>query len=230
MNTPKHALYAFLAVFLLVLTPFVTACSETDEDTTIEWTDWAARNEAYFLEQMATARAAIAQAQAAYGDQWEAHCDWRVYKNYRLAVDDPGTAFDSICVQIVNRGTGSGCPLYTDSVRINYRGSLMPNPLSEAEVYRKGYVFAFSGPSRDFDDVFSPVSASPQMFRVSELVQGFGTALMYMHIGDLWRVYIPANLGYGTTGQTYIPASSTLIYEIELKAYYRAGTTPPEWH
>ena len=68
------------------------------------------------------------------------------------------------------------------------------------------------------------------MFRVSEVVQGFGTALMYMHIGDLWRVYVPANLGYGTTGQTYIPASSTLVYEIELKAYYRAGTTPPEWH
>ena len=105
MNTPKHALYAFLAVFLLVLTPFVTACSETDEDTTIEWTDWAIRNEAYFRQQMATARAAIAQAQATYGDQWEAHCDWRVYKNYRLAVDDPGTAFDSICVQIINRGT-----------------------------------------------------------------------------------------------------------------------------
>ena len=106
----------------------------------------------------------------------------------------------------------------------------MPNPLSEAEVYRNGYVFGFSGPSRDYHDVFDPVSAAPQMFRVSEVVQGFGTALMYMHIGDLWRVYVPANLGYGTTGQTYIPASSTLIYEIELKAYYRAGTTPPEWH
>ena len=78
--TTKHALRALMGACLLALAPLLAACSETDEDTTIEWTDWAIRNEAYFLEQMATARAAIAQAQATYGDQWEAHCDWRVYK------------------------------------------------------------------------------------------------------------------------------------------------------
>ncbi len=215
-------------VWTLVVLPLVVACSETDE-IDVEWTDWAARNEAYFADKMLQARTAIAEAQATYGDQWEDHCGWRVYKNNRLATDQAGSATDSICVEILTRGTGSGCPLYTDSVRVNYRGTLMPNELATTQVYRDGYVFAYSGYSREFDDVFNPVTARPYTMLVSGMTQGFATALQYMHIGDLWRIYVPANLAYGTTAQTYIPASSTLTFEIQLMAYYRAGVTPPTW-
>jgi FKBP-type peptidyl-prolyl cis-trans isomerase FkpA len=34
--------------------------------------------------------------------------------------------------------------------------------------------------------------------------------------GSKWEVYIPSELAYGEGGQGPIPASSTLIFEIEL--------------
>ena len=135
-----------LDLFLLLVfaLPALTAC-DNSEDTDAQWTGWKERNEAYFDEKMRTARAAIADAQALYGDDWETHCAWRVYKDYSLAADQPGTATDSVCVEIVRNGTGSGCPIFTDSVRVNYRGMLIPNELAETQVYRDGYVFSYTG-------------------------------------------------------------------------------------
>lgn len=219
-----------LDLFLLLVfaLPALTAC-DNSEDTDAQWTGWKERNEAYFDEKMRTARAAIADARAAYGDDWETHCAWRVYKDYSLAADQPGTATDSVCVEIVRNGTGSGCPIFTDSVRVNYRGMLIPNELAETQVYRDGYVFSYTGISKDFDDVFNPETAMPAMMYVGSLTTGLCTAVQYMHIGDLWRVYAPASLGYGSTEHNVIPAWSTLVFEIELKAYYHAGVVPPVW-
>ena len=51
---------------------------------------------------------------------------------------------------------------------------------------------------------------------VVRLRQGFVTALLHMHSGDRWRVYIPYQLGYNTTEKTGIPAYSTLIFDLAL--------------
>jgi FKBP-type peptidyl-prolyl cis-trans isomerase len=51
----------------------------------------------------------------------------------------------------------------------------------------------------------------------TKVIEGWSLALENMHVGDKWRVYIPYNLGYGSTGTTDIPAYSTLIFEIYLK-------------
>jgi len=63
----------------------------------------------------------------------------------------------------------------------------------------------------------------------SKSVDGFTTAVMNMHIGDRWKVYIPYQLGYGTStpSNSTIPAYSTLIFDITLVAYSRAGTHIP---
>ena len=66
--------------------------------------------------------------------------------------------------------------------------------------------------------------------RPSTAVKGFGTAMQNMHVGDRWRVYIPAELAYGSTSTSAIPAHSTLIFELELLAYYRKGTGVPSWN
>ena len=50
---------------------------------------------------------------------------------------------------------------------------------------------------------------------------GESTALQHMHIGDRWRIYIPARLAYGDTGTTSIPAGSMLIVEMRLREYHR---------
>lgn len=67
-----------------------------------------------------------------------------------------------------------------------------------------------------FDDAFE--RNYPESFRVYELIGGFQMALLSMHIGDRWMVYIPADMGYGNRNAGEIPANSTLIFEILLIA------------
>lgn len=51
------------------------------------------------------------------------------------------------------------------------------------------------------------------------VVEGWNIVLENMRVGDKWKVYIPYNLGYGSTGNTSgdIPGYSTLIFDLELK-------------
>lgn len=67
-----------------------------------------------------------------------------------------------------------------------------------------------------FDDAFE--RDYPETFRVYELINGFQIALMNMHVGDRWIVYIPAEQGYGSRNAGDIPGNSTLIFEIKLIA------------
>lgn len=213
----KHIIYLFM--LLLPLTA-LTACEDNaGKNDNSEFTDnWPARNATYFNERMAEAKAAIAEAQAQYGDQWESHCAWRVFRSYAKPASGP-TA-DSICAKVVESGTGSGYPLYTDSVKVNYMGRLMPTAS-----YTDGLLFDHSGIYESADAVFSPDFSRPTTLAVSGVVEGFGTALMHMRIGDRWIVYIPQELGYAGTAKTSIPAYSTLVFEMQLKAFYRAGTS-----
>ncbi len=221
--------YAALVSFLVLCGFGFAACSETDTVEDTKYLDWSARNDEAFLNALNEAKSAIAGAKTAYGDNWEEHCDWRVFRTYAMSDSVAAKATDSVAVRILQRGSGSGCPLYTDSVRVNYLGRYIPNALSDdVEERTKGEVFAYSGVSKDSANVFSPAYAAPVTFLVSGLVEGFTTAVMRMHIGDMWRVYIPQQLGYGSTG-SYVQPYSTLIYDIQLKSYYRKGTTPLPW-
>lgn len=56
----------------------------------------------------------------------------------------------------------------------------------------------------------------PDALRLSELITGWQIALTRMHVGDKWRIYIPAEMGYGAQAVDGIPKNSTLIFEIEL--------------
>ena len=71
----------FLLLFLPVVLFMLGACSEKEEPNP-EYANWAARNDAAFADSLRTARNAIAQARAKWGDAWEQHCDWRVLRNY----------------------------------------------------------------------------------------------------------------------------------------------------
>ena len=69
----------------------------------------------------------------------------------------------------------------------------------------------------------------PAKLPVSNIIDGFSTALQHMHIGDRWEVYIPQQLGYGSKDDSAVPAYSTLRFDITLMAYYRAGQVVPAW-
>jgi len=211
----KNFSYLFFFIFPLL---FLAACEDNaGEEDNSEFTDnWQERNATYFSERMAEAKAAVSEAKNAYGDDWESHCGWRIYRSYAKVTG--GQVTDSICAKVVENGAGSGYPLYGDSVKVNIMGRLIPTAS-----YSEGLVFAYSGLYESEESVFSPNFSTPAAYAVSNTVEGFGTALMHMRIGDRWKVYIPQELGYLSASTSVIPAYSTLIYDMQLKAFYRTG-------
>ena len=101
----------FLLLFLPVVLFMLGACSEKEEPNP-EYANWAARNDAAFADSLRTARNAIAQARAKWGDAWEQHCDWRVLRNY-IRPNAKADSRDSVVVHCLHHGTGSGSPLST---------------------------------------------------------------------------------------------------------------------
>ena len=199
--------YNILALLVLMLAPLCfMACSESD-DTVEEFPDWKNRNETYFDNIYEKAKSVE-------------DGSWKIIRNYTLEDTIPVSSTDNIVVEVLEEGTGSGCPMFTDSVLVNYRGRLLPSTS-----YSDGYVF-----DQSYTGDYNPQTAMPSQLYVGSLIDGFATALQYMHIGDRWRVYIPYQMGYGTTATTSIPAYSTLIFDISLVAYYRAGVTPDPWY
>jgi len=202
----KIHIIIYILAFVFGLTSIVS-CSENVDDVE-EFQNWQAVNDDFFDNLYITAKAQSSTP----GSQWKVLRNWSFAES---AAKDPS---DHIVVEVLKSGNGSGCPLYTDSVKVHYEGRLLPSTS-----YTDGYVF-----SKSYNGEFNPEAAVPSKFAVSGLVDGFATALQYMHIGDTWRVYVPNQLGYGEIDNGTIPAFSVLIYEITLVAYYRAGVEVPD--
>lgn len=203
-----------LLTLLFVLLALVS-CKESDDEVE-EYPDWQKKNEQFFVNKYNMVRQQISS-----GNQ-----GWRIYKSFGKPSGDSGVATDYILVKVLEEGKGSGCPLYTDSVRCHYRGQLLASTThvdsSDAEL---GLVFDKSWST----GTYNPDISTPSLFAVSGVIDGFSTALQYMHIGDHWLVYIPYQLGYGTTGSSSIPAYSTLVFDLALVAYYHPGKPTPSW-
>lgn len=196
----KFSLYILFA-FMAALTAGLSSCSETSDDVE-EYPNWQATNDQFFDQKYAEVK------QLADGGSAE----WKVIRSWSLEANVATHSYDHILVDVLQPGTGSGCPLYTDSVKVHYSGRLLPSAS-----YPDGYEF-----DKSWTGTFNEATAVPSTFAVSAVVRGFATALQSMHIGDKWRVYIPYQLGYGdsaTPGAAY----STLIFDIELVGYYRAN-------
>lgn len=207
----------FLFAFVLL---FLSSCSESD-NTSTEYENWQARNEVAFIDTLRTATGAIAAAKAQWGDNWTKHCDWRTFRSYALGRGAKATWKDSVAVRILLSGTGSGTPLYTDTVRVVYVGRLMPTPQTPA-----GSVFDHSPLVNSLTKGYRPELAQPVQFAVGNLVEGFTTALQYMHIGDRWRIFMPADMAYGMRGVGKVLPHSMLVFDTELRTYWRAGSRP----
>lgn len=81
---------------------------------------------------------------------------------------------------------------------------------SIVSVYYKGMLTS----GKVFDD--NTQQGYPDAFRLADLITGWQIALTQMCPGDKWRIYVPAEVGYGATYVAGIPKHSTLIFEIEL--------------
>lgn len=101
---------------MLLIAPLCfMACSE-NEDTVEEFPDWKNRNEAYFDN--------IYEKAMGIEDG-----SWKIIRNYSLEDTIPAGYADHIVVEVLEEGTGSGCPMFTDSVLVHYRGRSCPQLL-----------------------------------------------------------------------------------------------------
>ena len=190
----------FLALLLAPL--LLVSCSENDTQEE-EFPNWQEQNDAYFRNIYNKAMT-------------NTDGSWKIIKSYAYEDTVPHDITANIVVEVLKEGTASGSPLFTDSVKVNYRGRLSPSAS-----YPEGYVFDSS-----YQGDYDVTTARPVTFCVGALVDGFATALQHMHIGDQWRVYIPYQLGYGSSEKTGIPAFSTLVFDIALVNYFKAGDSP----
>ena len=106
--------------------------------------------------------------------------------------------------RIIRNGYGK-TPHAPDSVDVLYKGSLINGK------------------------VFDQTEAGlPFKFVVNRVIEGWSEALEIMREGDEWELVIPANLAYGTRGQSpVIPPNQTLVFDVQLQTVTPA---PPDDH
>lgn len=166
------------------------SCSESD-DVVEEYPNWKATNEAYWNNLYTTTETAIANGD----DSWKILRKWSLEDT--LKVDNS----NFVVVHVDKKGDGAALTNNSDSAIVYYEGRLLPSVS-----YSSGKVF----------DSNMPPTQLPVTFNVGSLVDGFSTALLNMHKGDEWTVYMPYQLGYGINGSSSIPGSSVLIFKIQL--------------
>ena len=190
----KEIKYILLSLILFPLAGIISSCSEED-NTEEEYANWQERNEGTT-------------------DNWAALANNGTYDKYLTYSKNESRSglknSDYIYVEVVERGTGTESPIYTDNVRLAYRGRLIPS-----KSYSKGYVF-----DQTFLGDFDWKTAGMVVLAPNGVVEGFATALMNMHEGDRWIVHIPYQLAYGSTTMTGVPAYSDLTFEIALKSFW----------
>jgi len=85
-------------------------------------------------------------------------------------------------------------PTIDDTVTVNYRGKLIDNT--------------------EFDSSYA--RNEPVTFPVNGVIKGWQEALQLMKPGAKWKLFVPADLAYGTQSKPGIPPQSVLIFEVEL--------------
>ena len=191
---------------LLLFLFLAVSCSESDDVETDDHAKWKERNEAFFR----TLEDSLSRGDAV----------WKKIKTYTKDPATVGLNTDYIYVKVLETGAGTASPLYSDSVRISYRGRLIPTTAyPQGEVFDQTYVGNYH---------IKTTGVSDQL--VSGTVDGFSTALQSMHKGDRWRVFVPYNLGYGEEDKTGIPAYSTLIFDLTLIDYTTGSESLLPWN
>ncbi len=96
--------------------------------------------------------------------------------------------------EVIKEGKGNK-PGPTDKVKCHYKGTLIDGTQFDSS-YDRG---------------------EPSTFGVNGVIKGWTEALQIMPVGSKWKLYIPANLAYGTRGsKPKIGPNEALIFEIEL--------------
>ena len=149
-----------------------------------------------------------------FNDQWKVGNE----EAFNLTANNPAystiesqSKAGKIAYKVINNGTGTFSPIFTDKVLVNYTGYYKKD-WTKSDTYTDS-----EGNLVKNKTVFdSNLDRGPAEFMVNGVADGFATALQHMKVGDKWEVWIPWQMGYGNTVYGGIPAFTTLVFEIEL--------------
>lgn len=96
--------------------------------------------------------------------------------------------------KIIEKGNVEVCPAESDTVWVNYTGTLIDGT--------------------EFDS--NATSGEPVQMIMNQVIPGFSEGLKLIGEGGKIELYIPSELGYGAHGPASIGPNSTLVFEIEL--------------
>ena len=196
--------YIPLILLALIAPLAMSSCSEED-DIVDEFPNWQVTNEAFVDHLTDSVNKLLADNPL--------RTDWKRLKSWSKLNSEAGTNADYILVKVLesSQETNASKPLYTDSVAVHYQGRLLPSTR-----YTEGYVF-----DQSYYGNFNPELSRPTKMKLSDLIDGFVTAVLNMQRGDRWLVYIPYQLGYGaSSSNSAVPSYSTLVFDIALADFY----------
>ena len=110
------------------------------------------------------------------------------------------TTASGLQYEVVASGKGKQ-PSSKDTVSVHYKGVLTDG--------------------KQFDSSYD--RGKPAEFQVGGVIKGWTEALLLMHEGDKWKLYIPADLAYGENAPPAIGNNQILIFDIELLKILPAG-------
>ena len=96
--------------------------------------------------------------------------------------------------QILEKGEGTVHPDARTKVKVHYHGSLLDGTVFDSSVDR----------------------GAPISFGLNQVIKGWTGGLQLMVVGDKFKLFIPANLGYGNNSAGDITPGSLLIFEVTL--------------
>jgi FKBP-type peptidyl-prolyl cis-trans isomerase FkpA len=106
------------------------------------------------------------------------------------------TTASGLQYEVEREGSGPK-PTQNSMLKVNYKGSLLDGTEFDSS-YKRG---------------------TPATFSPGGVIKGFGEGLLLMSAGAKYKFYIPSALAYGPQGQSKIPPSSMLIFEVELISF-----------
>jgi FKBP-type peptidyl-prolyl cis-trans isomerase len=108
----------------------------------------------------------------------------------------PGVITTASGLQYIIEKLGTGPkPKATDKVKVNYEGTLIDGKIFDSSIKR----------------------GQPVEFPVNGVIPGWTEALQLMPVGSKFKLFVPANLGYGDRGAgPDIGPGAVLIFEVEL--------------
>lgn len=118
----------------------------------------------------------------------------------------PVPTITELSAQRLKVGTGSAQVKAGDMIVVHYKGAFTDGKLFDSS-YQRNEPFKFQ------------VGAK-------QIIPGFEQGVMGMIVGEIRRLYIPANLAYGAAGSGPIPPNTPLVFEVELLAIEAAASEP----